>query len=240
MTPKNWKTFQHYTDRKPAWVKLHRALLDDYAFACLPLASQALAPRLWLLASEYADGKITADLAEMAFRLHVTVDDLTAALKPLVKSEFFIDDSGLLADGYQPAIPEKERERQVQTERETESRSLRSRECANDDWPEDFRERFWQQYPRKVGRKPALTKLDAIRRSGVVTFDRLMAGVAKIPSSEPRFIPHPTTWLNRGGWDDEVLPLNGASHGQRISLTDEARQLADHARELERQAGIGR
>jgi hypothetical protein len=32
LTPKNWKSFQHYKDRAPAWIKLHKALLDDYNF----------------------------------------------------------------------------------------------------------------------------------------------------------------------------------------------------------------
>jgi hypothetical protein len=36
LTIKNWSEFQHYKDRNPPWIKLHRALLDDYAFAALP------------------------------------------------------------------------------------------------------------------------------------------------------------------------------------------------------------
>lgn len=112
LTPKNWATFQHYKDRKPPWIKLHRGLLDDYAFACLPLASQALAPRLWLLASEYEDGKITANLDEISFRLHVPIDALKEALKPLVKSGFFDDASGLLAECKQELLLEREEERE--------------------------------------------------------------------------------------------------------------------------------
>lgn len=118
LTPKNWSTFQHYKDRKPPWIKLHRGLLDDYQFACLPLASQALAPRLWLLASEYSDGKITASIQEIAFRLHVTVQDLEVALKPLVDAEFFADASGALAVRKQEA--RLEIEIQVETEEEEE------------------------------------------------------------------------------------------------------------------------
>jgi hypothetical protein len=32
---KNWRSFQHYGKRNPPWIKLHRALLDDYAFCAL-------------------------------------------------------------------------------------------------------------------------------------------------------------------------------------------------------------
>jgi hypothetical protein len=120
LTPKNWKEFQHYTDRKPAWIKLHRALLDDYQFACLPVASRALAPCLWLLASEYEGGEITASLEEIAFRLRMTPDELADALHPLVKAKFFIVASGALADCHQSACLEREtqEEKQVETERE--------------------------------------------------------------------------------------------------------------------------
>ena len=27
--PRNWHEFQHYHDRKPVWIKLHRSLLSD-------------------------------------------------------------------------------------------------------------------------------------------------------------------------------------------------------------------
>ena len=53
ITPRNWARFQHYNTRRPPWIKLHRGLLDDYQFHTLPLASKALAPLLWLLASEH-------------------------------------------------------------------------------------------------------------------------------------------------------------------------------------------
>ena len=35
---KNWAEFQHYRTRRPPWIKLHRGLLDDYAWHCLPEA----------------------------------------------------------------------------------------------------------------------------------------------------------------------------------------------------------
>ena len=44
MKPKNWSHFQHYKDRCPPWIKLHKELLNDRAFMTLPTASKALAP----------------------------------------------------------------------------------------------------------------------------------------------------------------------------------------------------
>lgn len=111
--PKNWLEFQHYKDRSPIWIKLHRKLLDDYEYHCLPLASKAIAPFLWLLASEYQDGIIDANNDKIAFRLRVTVKELQTAIEPLIKSGFFNsyqEDSNTLADGYQDACLEKRRE----------------------------------------------------------------------------------------------------------------------------------
>jgi hypothetical protein len=124
ITPKNWHSFQHYKDRNPTWIKLHKSLLDDYKFARLPLSSRALAPCLWLLASEYAGGKIDASPSEIAFRLRIEESELIAALKPLIDEGFFIADSATLAISYQPSIPEKEKEAEI--EEETEKEAIRS------------------------------------------------------------------------------------------------------------------
>lgn len=115
ITPKGWSEFQHYKDRKPAWVKLHRDLLDNYDFHCLPIASKALAPCLWLLASEYEGGHIPADFGMIAFRLRMTEKDVEQALSALIEKGFFIA-SKLLADCYQNSILEKEKERETEKE----------------------------------------------------------------------------------------------------------------------------
>lgn len=120
LTPKNWKSFQHYKDRAPSWIKLHKALLDDYEFSCLPVASRALAPMLWLLASEYDDGEISASLDKIAFRLHMTRGDLSDALTPLLEKGFF-DASEPLADRKQDACLEKEREEENIDKRKREN-----------------------------------------------------------------------------------------------------------------------
>jgi hypothetical protein len=102
ITPKDWGRFQHYKNRAPSWIKFHRSLLDNYDYARLPVASRALAPMLWLLASEYDDGKITATVEEIAFRLRTSVAELTEALTPLIQSGFF-NSSDEIAERKQPA-----------------------------------------------------------------------------------------------------------------------------------------
>ena len=119
LKPKNWSKFQHYRDRCPPWIKLHRDILNDRIFASLPIASKALAPLLWLLASESKDGSFDAAIDELAFRLHIASKDIEQGLKPLIDNGFFVDASTMLAPCYQVAIPETEGERETEAERDT-------------------------------------------------------------------------------------------------------------------------
>lgn len=103
ITPKNWQKFQHYKNRKPPWIKLYRDLLDDCEYACLPVASMALAPRLWLLASEYDGGAITASVKQISFRLRMDIEAFISAISPLIDACFFECDDEALAACYRGA-----------------------------------------------------------------------------------------------------------------------------------------
>lgn len=59
---RNWNEFQHYGKRNPPWIKVHRALLDDYEFCSLPDSAKAHLMLLWIYASQH-DGKIPYDAA---------------------------------------------------------------------------------------------------------------------------------------------------------------------------------
>lgn len=113
---KNWSKFQHYKDRAPPWIKLQRELLDDFEFSCLPIASKALAPLLWLLASETKDGDVTVDPEWLAFRLRWSIEDARAGITPLIEKGFVIVASDVLAECLQVAIPEGEGETEGETE----------------------------------------------------------------------------------------------------------------------------
>jgi hypothetical protein len=117
LRPKNWSEYQHYKDRNPPWIKLHRDLLNDRDFMCLPIASKAIAPLLWLLASEEKSGDFNANVAELAFRLRMTEKEINDGLKPLISKGFFVDASGVLAECEQLAIPETERETEKEVEK---------------------------------------------------------------------------------------------------------------------------
>lgn len=132
ITPKGWDSFQHYKDRKPAWIKLHRDLLDNYDFHCLPVASRALAPCLWLLASEYEGGEIPADWGMIAFRLRLSPSDVEQAVSALIDKGFFVA-STMLADRKQSACLEREVEREVERELLVPNGTSSSSPAAGDD-----------------------------------------------------------------------------------------------------------
>jgi len=167
LKPKNWEKFQHYRDRCPPWIKLHRDLLNDRAYMNLPIASKAIAPLLWLLASESKDGSFNAASEELAFRLRIASKDIELGLKPLIDNGFFVDASTMLAPCLQLAIPERE------TERETEKKSVSL------ELPDWLNKTDWNDFVemRKKLKKPMtdravklmLSKLETMKDKGIDT-----------------------------------------------------------------------
>lgn len=187
LLPNKWESFQHYKDRAPPWIKLHKSLLDDRQYQRLPVASRALAPMLWLLASESKDGSFDGTAEELAFRLRQTEKEIAAALKPLIDNGFFLvvqGDSGMLADSKRDAIPETEKRRE-----ETEAFAT-----------------FWEAYPNKTAKPRAEKAFRSAKINGHLS-DVLADIEARThgewSGKEMRFIPHPATYLNDRRWEDE-------------------------------------
>ena len=187
LVPKNWVVFQHYKNRRPPWIKLHRELLENRDFITLPLASKALAPLLWLLASESSDGIFDATTEELSFRLRMSEKEVESGLKPLIQKGFFLDASTMLAPCLQLATPETETEKSQNIDRFAE---------------------FWNLYPRKIGKPKAhaswkaVTKLSESKQQEVL--DGLKKHLPSLNGKEQQFVPHPTTWLNQHRWADPV------------------------------------
>ena len=119
---RGWQEFQHYRNRTPPWIKLHRELLDDIGWHRLPDASMALAPMIWLLASERPEGILDTSIEELAFRLRRPAEWVDAALAPLIAAGFL----GLGQDagaGVQTASAESESESESETKGETEAQT---------------------------------------------------------------------------------------------------------------------
>lgn len=89
LTVKNWETFQHYRKRNPPWIKLHRALLDDYDFCSLPDVAKAHLLLVWLYASQN-NGQVPEDLPFLERKLSCTGLDLEI----LIERGFLIRQQG--------------------------------------------------------------------------------------------------------------------------------------------------
>ena len=114
----------------------------------LPIASKAIAPMLWLLASESKDGVFDGSLDELVFRLHITEKDYQAGVKPLIDNDFFILVSGVLAERKQVAIPETETEGEGEGETEKET-----------DTPEGVSIEVWDSFVKqRKARKAQITE----------------------------------------------------------------------------------
>jgi hypothetical protein len=214
IVPNNWAELQHYKDRSPPWIKLHKKLLDNFAFQSLPVASRALAPMLWLLASEHESGVIDATPEKLAFRLRMSESAAKDALKPLIDKQFFSvvsGDSSVLASGKRGATPEAEAE-----ERQRRDRQAR-----------DF-ETFYAAYPKKRNRAEAVKAFAKVD----VPVEKLLAAIKSESSSADwqkeggRYIPYPASWLNAEGWANVVqIGSAGEWHESKSGVERKAREL---------------
>lgn len=76
---------------------------------------------------------------------------------------------------------------------------------------EDFR-RFWEVYPRKVGKEQAWKTFSRLKKNRELpSMDTLMKAVSMFTSeiSELEFTPHPSTWLNGKRWEDSEVATDG-------------------------------
>jgi len=72
---------------------------------------------------------------------------------------------------------------------------------------EDF-DRFWESYPRKVGKDAARKAWQsAVKRADPsVIFAGLERLLPSLKAREPAYVPYPSTWLNGGRWEDDPDP----------------------------------
>jgi hypothetical protein len=73
-------------------------------------------------------------------------------------------------------------------------------------------EDFWKSYPRKIGKGAAKRVWERIHPVNGLR-EKIAAAVAEAKMSDQwrrdngQYIPHPSTWLNQGRWDDEPVSL---------------------------------
>lgn len=123
MRIRNWERFQHYRNRNPPWVKLHKQLLDNPEWSDLPDHAARLLVELWLLASEH-DGDLP-EAERIAFRVRRPSKGVDASLKVLRAKGFIEGASTQLATCLQDASTETEAEREKEAEKKRANASVR-------------------------------------------------------------------------------------------------------------------
>jgi len=98
---KNWEEFQHFKDRRPPWIKLHRKVLEQRDINMISDRSFRLLVNLWLLASE--DPAMEGNLPpvkDIAWKLRIEESIVIEGLKEL--GEWVLhDDINMISDRYQ-------------------------------------------------------------------------------------------------------------------------------------------
>lgn len=89
-----WAKYQHYKDRDPPWIKLHRDLLTSQTWVMLPDAGRALAVACMLVAAG-TENKIPADPNYLKRRAYLNGEPDFAALVKVGFLEFVNDDNAV-------------------------------------------------------------------------------------------------------------------------------------------------
>lgn len=84
---RNWHKFQHYTDRKPIWIKYYVELLDDKQMKRLPVTTRLLWDQLLLLAARH-DNAILNDSEEIAKDSGIELEACREGLEVLLKGRW--------------------------------------------------------------------------------------------------------------------------------------------------------
>jgi replicative superfamily II helicase len=140
---RNWEKFQHYKDRAPPWIKLHRDLLTSRTWVSGDDASRALAVACMLLAAA-TDNKIPADAAYVRRVAYLNSDPDLAKLADTDFIEFIDENGAALADASNLLAKctecspgeRREEERREEERREEKSRDARKRATR---LPEDWK-----------------------------------------------------------------------------------------------------
>ena len=195
----NWDELQHYTDRSPPWIKLHNKLLENYDFECLPDASKAHILCIWLLASR-TNNKINADPRWIARKICANTDvdiELLVASGFLVKNQQLQNEEQSASDVLATCLS------RGRVEGEQSRGRVEGKEQQGYD---DYFLSFWKDYPNKSSKKTAYTtwkKLSADEKQKAIDALPAAKQSRKWQKDNGDFIPHPATWLNAAGWDDE-------------------------------------
>jgi len=210
---KNLEKYQHYTDRCPPWIKLHRSVFQDYEFTELTDSSKLQLVLIWLLASQ-VDNKLPVSESWIKKQIGVSTP---VNLKPLFNGGFIelIHDAsegveGMLATCKQGVEGVGGTEAYTTTYKTTETYTA-----------ENWFEEDWLTYPRKAGSKP---KAKSCYLKSITTPEKRKQFQKKTKAylatcKNPDFIKHGETWFRN--WEGHVIDDNNETVENKISILKE-------------------
>ena len=140
----------------------------------------------------------------------------------------------------EPVLEEQPLEEQPQEDRTSSSPAVNDPSAVDLDFVFD---EWWQTVPKKAGKKKARAIYKRVIRREEATPEQLLTAMRALgehmrATGQVAFVPHPSTWLNRGGWEEDpvqVYPPRAATNGSGgLSAADLAMQYA--AEDLAREA----
>ena len=181
---KNWERFQHYKRRSPPWIKLHRELLNDFAFQSLKDAARSHLIMIWVLAAG-TDGVIPANATFIASRIGATSP---------------IDLDAIIASGLLETVDDGT------PEAETPPKTKRAQRQSPLNGAFDV---FYKAYPKKKNRADAERAWLSLAPD-----DELCAKISTAIEQQKettdwrkdngKYVPYPASWLNGRRWEDEI------------------------------------
>lgn len=118
---KNWGEFQHYKDRAPPWIKLHRSMLTSRTWVSASDSERTLAIACMLIAAD-TDNKIPDDPAYVRRVAYLNCDP---DFKSLLRSQFIelVDENGsVIAGAIEPLAKRTECSSEERRDRAEKSR----------------------------------------------------------------------------------------------------------------------
>lgn len=219
------------------WLRLYDDLVHNAKVQSLPLKLFRAYINLLCLASKNVPRGQLPDIQKIAFALHVKPAAVRRILDSLCVHNFLQNESGLyLVHDWNECQMQSDdsaiRKRNSRINSIDKNVTGRSRDGLVTDTDTDTEqiqiqkslpivplkkppgysvefERFWDCYPRKVGKGDAF---NAWNKNGHPGVDRLVEIVtmakrtSKWLESDGRFIPNPATWINQKRWDDDYKP----------------------------------
>jgi hypothetical protein len=88
---------------------------------------------------------------------------------------------------------------------EPQARTAAPKKRRTSTWPDDYHEQFWSEWPKKVAKAIAMTKLNRVFREDKVEFTTIMDGVRRYVASceELEFMMAPDKFIHGQRWDDQ-------------------------------------